>query len=150
MAGWGEMATKLAKVVHPGTKTQVIKSLALNSEILDRIQNSFEKMIAVGDFFIHTFQEGRPIMKVGKVCCAKPALQPCRSYLTTVHCYLGCRRLFFKASRLPRAHVGSHRSRSSQNDPVRGTRRPWISPSLRDTQGVHGPPHQRSRLRQTM
>ena len=72
MAGWGEMATKLAKVVHPGTKTQVIKSLALNSEILDRIQNSFEKMIAVGDFFIHTFQEGRPIMKLGKVCCAKP------------------------------------------------------------------------------
>lgn len=67
MAGWGEMATKLVKVLNQGSKNQVIKSLALNSEILDRIQNSFEKMIAVGDFFIHTFQEGRPIMKLGKV-----------------------------------------------------------------------------------
>ena len=61
-ANWGEIATKLAKIIHHDTKHTIVKSLGLNSEILDRIQ---------GDFAAHVFQEGKapPLFeRMGKVC----------------------------------------------------------------------------------
>jgi hypothetical protein len=69
-ANWGEIATKLVKIVHQDTKHTIVKSLGLNTEILDRIQNAFEKMLAQGDFAAHVFQEGKPpplFERMGKV-----------------------------------------------------------------------------------
>jgi len=68
MAGWGDIGARLVKIARDDVKQTLVKSLNLNSEILDRIQNSFDKMLQTGDFSVHTFQEGRPIFeKLGKV-----------------------------------------------------------------------------------
>ncbi len=50
------------------TRRALINSLKINSEILEIIQSDFVKMLYSGDFYVHSFQEGRPInLKFGKV-----------------------------------------------------------------------------------
>jgi hypothetical protein len=50
------------------TRRTLINSLKVNSEILEIIQSDFVKMLYSGDFYVHSFQEGRPInLKFGKV-----------------------------------------------------------------------------------
>lgn len=68
MAGWGDIGARLVKIARDDVKQTLVKSLNLNSEILDRIQSGFEKMLQTGGFYVHTFQEGRAIFeKLGKV-----------------------------------------------------------------------------------
>lgn len=48
----------------------LVSSLRLDSEILDNIHSDFMKLLVEGRFWIHTFQEGKPINNVlGKVSC---------------------------------------------------------------------------------
>jgi hypothetical protein len=68
-AGWGEIGTKIASMVKLDSAQHLVSSLKLDSEILDIIQSDFMKLIVAGTFYVHTFQEGRPINNVvGKVC----------------------------------------------------------------------------------
>lgn len=67
-AGWGEIGTKIASMVKLDSAQHLVSSLKLDSEILDNIHSDFMKMLVAGTFYIHTFQEGRPINSViGKV-----------------------------------------------------------------------------------
>jgi hypothetical protein len=46
----------------------LVGSLNLNSEILDNIHSDFMKLLNRGMFYVHTFQEGKPINNyLGKV-----------------------------------------------------------------------------------
>jgi hypothetical protein len=74
MAGWGDIGAKLVKLARENVKQTLVRALNLDSEILDRIQDSFQKMLQTGDFYVHTFQEGKPIFKkLGKVGLASSA-----------------------------------------------------------------------------
>ncbi|KAF2195155.1 TPR-like protein [Zopfia rhizophila CBS 207.26] len=67
-AGWGEIGTKIASMVKLDSAQHLVSSLRLDSEILDNIHSDFMKLLIAGTFYIHTFQEGRPINNViGKV-----------------------------------------------------------------------------------
>jgi hypothetical protein len=62
------MCSKIAKLAFLDMRQTLVGSLQIDSEILERIQSDFVKMIFTGDFSIHSFQEGRPINQtVGKV-----------------------------------------------------------------------------------
>jgi hypothetical protein len=69
MAGWGDIAARLVKVALNDVKHTLVRSLALNSEILDIVHSNFYKMLTnSGSFYVHTFHEGRPIHpNLGKV-----------------------------------------------------------------------------------
>ncbi|KAF2477726.1 TPR-like protein [Lindgomyces ingoldianus] len=67
-AGWGEIGTKIASMVKLDSAQHLVSSLKLDSEILDNIHSDFMKLLIAGTFYIHTFQEGRPINNViGKI-----------------------------------------------------------------------------------
>jgi hypothetical protein len=62
------MCNKIAKMAFLDMRKTLVGSLRIDSEILERIQSDFVKMLYTGDFNIHSFQEGRPINQtVGKV-----------------------------------------------------------------------------------
>jgi tetratricopeptide (TPR) repeat protein len=67
-AGWGEIGTKILSMIKLDSAQHLVSSLKLDSEILDVIQSDFMQLIVAGTFYVHTFQEGRPINNVlGKV-----------------------------------------------------------------------------------
>lgn len=62
------MCSKIAKLAFLDMREALVGSLQIDSEILERIQSEFVKMVFTGDFCIHSFQEGRPINQTfGKV-----------------------------------------------------------------------------------
>jgi hypothetical protein len=78
LASWSEICTKIVRLAMFDTRRKLLSSLRIDSEILETIQAEFVKMQYVGDFRIHSFQEGKDINpSIGKVC-----------ELTS--CYLSC------------------------------------------------------------
>jgi hypothetical protein len=68
MASWSEICTKIVRLALLDTRRKLLSSLRIDSEILETIQSEFVKMQYVGDFRIHSFQEGRDInLSIGKV-----------------------------------------------------------------------------------
>jgi hypothetical protein len=68
LASWSEIFTKIAKLGALEYRKKLVASLRIDSEILENIHSEFVKMLFSGDFFVHSFQEGRPInATVGKV-----------------------------------------------------------------------------------
>lgn len=63
MAGWAGIGLRLVKMARNDVKQTLVESLNTNSEILDRIQNDFQKMLHTGDFYVHVFQEGKPMFE---------------------------------------------------------------------------------------
>ena len=60
-ADWGQIASNLARLVlHDSNKT-ILKTLEVNSEVLENIQEEFIKIVCNGDIKIHSFQEARAI-----------------------------------------------------------------------------------------
>ena len=67
-AAWADIGTKIVSIVKLDAAQHLASSLKLDSEILEIIQSDFQKLLHAGDFYVHTFQEGRPINSViGKV-----------------------------------------------------------------------------------
>ncbi|KAF2739536.1 TPR-like protein [Polyplosphaeria fusca] len=67
-AGWGEIGTQIVSMVRLDSAQHLVSSLKLDSEILDIIHSDFLRLLREGKFYVHTFQEGRPINNVvGKV-----------------------------------------------------------------------------------
>jgi hypothetical protein len=68
-AGWGEIGTKIVSMSGLDSAQHLVASLKLDSEILDIIHADFIKLLVAGKFYVHTFQEGRPINSVIKKVC---------------------------------------------------------------------------------
>jgi hypothetical protein len=78
------------------TRRTLINSLKVNSEILEIIQSDFVKMLYSGDFYVHSFQEGRPInLKFGKVHTFRCISFDCNYVELLNGYYLGCGRFLF-------------------------------------------------------
>ena len=76
-AGWGQIALNLARLVLQNSNKPIIKTLEVNSEVLENIQDEFSRIVDVMKIKIHSFQEARAITGIkgldGKVSsyCAK-------------------------------------------------------------------------------
>jgi len=73
MASWSEIFTKIGKFGALEVRKKLVNSLRIDSEILENIHSEFVKMLFSGDFYVHSFQEGRPMnATVGKVRVLPP------------------------------------------------------------------------------
>ncbi|KAJ6192019.1 hypothetical protein J3E72DRAFT_176595, partial [Bipolaris maydis] len=60
-ADWGQIASNLARLVLHDSNKMILKTLEVNSEVLENIQEEFIKIVHNGDIKIHSFQEARAI-----------------------------------------------------------------------------------------
>lgn len=60
-ADWGQIASNLARLVLQDSNKRIIKTLEVNSEVLENIQEEFIKIVDMGKIKIHSFQEARAI-----------------------------------------------------------------------------------------
>lgn len=72
-AGWGEIASNLALLALQDSNKNIIKTLEVNSEVLDNIHEEFKTIADQSRIRIHSFQEARGISGMkglhNKVCC---------------------------------------------------------------------------------
>ena len=66
-ANVAEIATAITQLAGRDSRQNLATSLRLDSEILDNIHTDFLRLLRLGQFYIHNFIEGRPIMGIGKV-----------------------------------------------------------------------------------
>ena len=74
-AGWGQIASNLARVALQDSNKRLLETLEVNNEVLDNIHEEFKTIAYKGTLKIHTFQESRGISgikglgeKVGSCC----------------------------------------------------------------------------------
>ena len=60
-ADWGQIASNLAQLVFQDSNKKLLKTLEVNSEVLENIHEEFIKIVYNGRIKIHSFQESRPI-----------------------------------------------------------------------------------------
>tara|TARA_R110002003_G_scaffold1634_3_gene23311 strand:+ start:198 stop:476 length:279 start_codon:yes stop_codon:yes gene_type:complete len=60
-ADWGQIASNLARLVLHDSNKRILKTLEVNSEVLENIQEEFIKIVYNGEIKIHSFQEARAI-----------------------------------------------------------------------------------------
>lgn len=79
-AEWGKIVANLAQVGFQDSNKQILRSLEVNSEILDRIHGDFVKIVHEKKIKIHSFQESRPLTGIkgfdGKVVPFQHSLHP--------------------------------------------------------------------------
>ncbi|OBT57821.1 hypothetical protein VE04_01878 [Pseudogymnoascus sp. 24MN13] len=63
-AGWGAIASNLAKVALQDSNKKIVETLDVNSEVLDNIHEEFKTIVHMSSISIHSFQEGRGISGV--------------------------------------------------------------------------------------
>ena len=72
MAGWGQIASNLARLALQDSHKKIVDTLEVDSEVLDNIHEEFVLAISERNIRIHTFQEGQGISGMkgfhGKVC----------------------------------------------------------------------------------
>ena len=61
-AGWGLLASNLAKVALQGPNERILKGLTVNSELLENLMQVFLQMLEDGNFQIHSFFETKPMI----------------------------------------------------------------------------------------
>ena len=74
-AGWGQIASNLARVALQDSNKRLLETLEVNNEVLDNIHEEFKTIAYKRTLKIHTFQESRGISsikglskKVGSCC----------------------------------------------------------------------------------
>ena len=74
-AGWGQIASNLARVALQDSNKRLLETLEVNNEVLDNIHEEFKTIAFKGTLKIHTFQESRGVSgikglseKVGSCC----------------------------------------------------------------------------------
>jgi hypothetical protein len=71
-AGWGQIASNLARVALQDSNKRLLETLDVNSEVLDNIHEEFKTIAFKGTLKIHSFQEGRSLAGMSgldaKVC----------------------------------------------------------------------------------
>lgn len=62
-ADWGQLATNMANMALLDTNEKIIKTLRVDSEVLENIHNEFKDIVTVKDsaIKIHSFFEGRGV-----------------------------------------------------------------------------------------
>ena len=60
-AGWGEIASNLARLGLQDSHKKIIETLEVNSEVLDNIHEEFKSIVYDHGTRIHSFQEARGI-----------------------------------------------------------------------------------------
>jgi hypothetical protein len=63
-AQWGAIASNLAQLALQDSNKKTIKTLEVNSEVLDNIHEEFKTIVHRSGIRIHSFQEGRGISGV--------------------------------------------------------------------------------------
>ena len=76
-AGWGQIASNLARLALQDSNKKILKTLEVNGEVLDNIHEAFKTIVDEDRMEVHSFQEARGIAGVkglsGKVCRARRA-----------------------------------------------------------------------------
>ncbi|KAF2195870.1 hypothetical protein K469DRAFT_20120 [Zopfia rhizophila CBS 207.26] len=60
-AGWGQIASNLARLALQDSNKRVLETLEVNSEVLDNIHEEFKTIVFKGGIKVHSFQEARGI-----------------------------------------------------------------------------------------
>ena len=60
-AGWGQIASNLARLTLQDTNKKILPTLEVNSEVLDNINEEFTDIVHKSGIKIHSFQEARGI-----------------------------------------------------------------------------------------
>ena len=60
-AGWGQIASNLARLTLQDSNKKILKTLEVNNEVLDNIHEEFKTIVFKGGIKIHSFQEARGI-----------------------------------------------------------------------------------------
>lgn len=58
-AGWGQIASNLARLALQDSNKKILESLEVNGEVLDNIQEEFKTIVHEHALKIHSFQEAR-------------------------------------------------------------------------------------------
>jgi len=71
-AGWGQIASNLARLALQDSNKRLLETLEVNSEVLDNIHEEFKTIAFKGTLKIHSFQEGQGLAGMtgldAKVC----------------------------------------------------------------------------------
>lgn len=72
MASWGEIASNLACLALQDSHKKIVKTLEVDSEVLNNIHEQFVLAVSQCNIRVHSFQEGQGISGMkglhGKVC----------------------------------------------------------------------------------
>ena len=60
-AGWGQIASNLARLALQDSNKRLLETLEVNNEVLDNIHEEFKTIAFKGTLKVHTFQESRGI-----------------------------------------------------------------------------------------
>jgi hypothetical protein len=60
-AGWGQIASNLARLALQDSNKKILETLEVNNEVLDNIHEEFKTIAFKGTMRIHSFQEARGI-----------------------------------------------------------------------------------------
>jgi hypothetical protein len=60
-AGWGQIASNLARLALQDSNKKILETLEVNNEVLDNIHEEFKTIVFKGGIKIHSFQEARGI-----------------------------------------------------------------------------------------
>ena len=63
-AGWGQIASNLARLALQNSNKKILETLEVNNEILDNIHEEFKTIAITGPMKIHSFQEAQGITGV--------------------------------------------------------------------------------------
>ena len=63
-AGWGQIASNLARLALQDSNKKILESLEVNSQVLDNIQEEFKTMAHKYALRIHSFQEARGLLLI--------------------------------------------------------------------------------------
>lgn len=61
MAGWGVIASNLARLALQDSHKKLLETLEVNNEVLDNINEEFKTIVHGGNISIHSFHESRGI-----------------------------------------------------------------------------------------
>lgn len=97
-AEWGKIASNLARLALQDTNKNIIRTLEVNSEVLDNIHENFKPIVQKKGIKIHSFQEAKGISgmkgadgKVSYLVSLSLGSQYTNSSMTA-----GCRRLLLE------------------------------------------------------
>jgi hypothetical protein len=63
-AGWGQIASNLARVALQDSNKRLLETLEVNNEVLNNIHEEFKTIAFKGTLKIYTFQESRGVTSI--------------------------------------------------------------------------------------
>jgi hypothetical protein len=91
-AGWGQIASNLARLALQDSNKKILKTLEVNNEVLDNIHKEFKTIVFTRTIKVHSFQEAQGITSMKgvseKVCSSRCyfASYPARGQCNTDSC----------------------------------------------------------------